>query len=95
MVEGAPHTAKRSRDQVLCLEVPPCPRIERSKGEGAAGQGGGAPRGVLPPPGVGLPPSLLNLQKGGKRREREEGRGALPPSPYPIWTRAEGRAPLP
>ena len=24
---GAPHTAKRSRDQLLCLEVPPCPRI--------------------------------------------------------------------
>ena len=24
---GGPHTAKRSRDQLLCLEVPPCPRI--------------------------------------------------------------------
>ena len=27
MVEGAPHTAKRSIDQLLCLEVPPSSRI--------------------------------------------------------------------
>ena len=46
-------------DQLVYLEVPPCPRIQRSKGEGAAGLGGGAPRGVLLPPGVGLLPSLL------------------------------------
>ena len=48
------------RDQLLlCLEVPPAPVYKGARGEGAAGLGGGAPRGVLLPPGVGLPPSLL------------------------------------
>src|SRR4051812_45428232 len=39
------------KDQLVCLEVPPCPRIERFKGEGAAGLEG-ARQGVLLPPGV-------------------------------------------
>ena len=44
---------------LLCLEVPPAPVYKGARGEGATGLGGGAPRGVLLPPGVGLPPSLL------------------------------------
>ena len=34
-------------------------RDPREQGGGEAGLGGGAPRGVLLPPGVGLPPSLF------------------------------------
>ena len=38
MVEGAPHTAKRTRDQLLCLQgVPPTPYIkEWRRGRGPA-----------------------------------------------------------
>ena len=66
------------RDQLLlCLEVPPCPRIKRSKGEGAAGQGRARQGGVLLPPGVGLPPFLVQLGEGkeGKEKEKEGGGG--------------------
>ena len=37
MVEGAPHTAKRSNDQLLCLGCPLPPYI-KEQGGGAAGQ---------------------------------------------------------
>ena len=37
------------------------------------------PWGVLLPPGVGLPPFLVGLGEGGKRREREEGKGGTAP----------------
>ena len=49
------------------------------------------PRGVLLPPGVGFPPSLVGLgeKEGG---EREEGKGGAAPLPSPIWTRGEGGA---
>ena len=45
-----------------------------------AGQGGGAPGGVLLPPGVGLPPfpSWIRTWEG-ERGGREEGRGRRPP----------------
>ena len=54
MVEGAQHTAKRSRDQLLCLWG--APSSVYKGGEGRAGQEEeGRPRGgVLLPPGVGL-----------------------------------------
>ena len=73
--------AKRSRDQLLCLEVPPCPCIYRSQGGGAAGLGGGVPRGVLLPPGVGLPSFLVGVGEGGKEEEegKERGGGRRPP----------------
>ena len=95
MVEGAPHTAKRSRDQLLCLEVPPAPVYKGARGEGAGRQGGRAPWGVLLPPAVGLPPFLVGLGEGGERggRERKERGGA--PSPCPIWTRGRGTRPRP
>ena len=55
-----------------------------------AGQGEGAPGGVLLPPGVGLPPFLVGLGLEGEGVEEKEGRGAPPPSPCPIRTRGEG-----
>ena len=53
MVEGAPHTAKRSLINCVSRGAPLPPYI-KEQGE-AAGQGGGrAKGGVLLPPGVGL-----------------------------------------
>ena len=53
--------------------MPPAPVYKGARGEGAAGQGGGAPWGVLLPLGVGLPPFLVGLGEGGKE-EGERGR---------------------
>ena len=49
------------------------------------------PGGVLLPPGVGFPPSLVGLgeKEGG---EREEGKGGVAPLPSPIQTRWGGGA---
>ena len=71
----------------MCLEVPPAP-VYKGAGEGAAVQEEGAPGGVLLPPGVGFPPSLVGL---GEKEGGEGGRkgGALPP-PSPIRTRGGG-----
>ena len=55
---GAPHTAKRSRDQLLCLGCP-LPLYIKEKGEEVAGQGEARQGGVLLPLGVGLLLSLL------------------------------------
>ena len=85
MVEGAPHTAKRSRDQLLCLEVPPCPR---TRGEEAAGQGRARQGGVLLPPGVGLPLFLVGVGGGKEGKEREEGKGGT--APLLVQFRLEG-----
>ena len=73
MVEGAPHTAKRINDQLLCLEVPQPPYIKEQGG-------GGAPGGVLLPPGVGLPPFLVQVGEGEGRERGEEGKGGPAPS---------------
>ena len=42
MVEGAPHTAKRSIDQLLSLWGAPLPPYIKEQGGGAAGQEGRA-----------------------------------------------------
>ena len=47
----------------------------KGAGEGAAGQEEGVPRGVLLPPGVGLPPLALLEKERGKGKEE---RGAPP-----------------
>ena len=55
--EGAPHTSKRSRDQLLCLEVPPAP-IYKGGRERPALEGARQVWGVL----LGLPsPSRIPL----------------------------------
>ena len=40
--EGAPHTAKRSRDKLLCLEVPPAPVYKGPGGRRRPARGGRA-----------------------------------------------------
>ena len=89
MVEGAPHTAKRSNDQLLCIWGAPLPPYINEQG-GAAGQGGGAPGGVLLPPGVGLPPFLVGLGLGRGKEWRGRRKGGAAPSPCPIRTRGGG-----
>ena len=77
MVEGAPHTAKRSMINLCVYGVPPPPYIkEWRRGEGCPSMA--RPGGVLLPPGVGSPPSLVGLgeKEGG---EREEGKGGAAP----------------
>ena len=69
MVEGAPHTAKRSRDQLFCLEVPPVPYI-KDQGEEAAGQDEGMP-GRSPTPTGSRTPSFPSWSRRGKGREGE------------------------
>ena len=97
MVEGAPHTAKRSKGSIVVVSRgAPCPRIERIKGEGAAGQAEARQGGVLLLPGVGFPPPLPSSRSRsqGKEREEKEGGGAAPP-PSPIRARPWGRAASP
>ena len=59
MVEGAPHTAKRSMINHCVYRVPPAPVYKGARGEAAGLGGGRAKGGVLLPPGVGLLLSLL------------------------------------
>ena len=68
--------AKRSRDQLLCLEVPPAPLYKGCQGEGWLANYGGA-GGVLLLPGVGLPPPNPIPNRTTKEKERE--RGGRPP----------------
>ena len=70
---GAPHTAKRSMINLCVYGVPPPPYIKGVE-EGEGRPSIACPGGVLLPPGVGFPPSLVGLgeKEGG---EREEGKG--------------------
>ena len=77
MEGGTAHGWESSTDQLVCLEVPPAPVYKGAMG-GAAGQGEGAPGGVLLPPGVELPPFLVGVgekERGGE----EEGKGGCTP----------------
>ena len=67
-------------DQLVCPRVPPAPVYKGAKGEGAAGQEEARQGGVLLPPGVGLPPFLVGVGEGGRRRERGRKGGRHPPS---------------
>ena len=76
MVEGAPHTAKRSMINCCAYGVPPAPLYKGARGE-AAGQGGGRAKGgvllllggglllLARPPRAGRPPPLLLYIRGG------------------------------
>ena len=81
MVEGGTaHGWNRSTDQLVCLEVPPALVYKGARGE-AAGQEEACQGGVLLPPGVGLPPFLVQLGEGEGRERGEKGKGgAAPPS---------------
>ena len=68
MVEGAPHTAKRSRDQLLCLEVPPAPVYKGARGRPPAKEEG-APRGESY-----SHPFLVGIGEGKGEGERTKGR---------------------
>ena len=54
---------------------------------------GGAPGGVLLPPGVGLPPFLVGLGEGGKEEGEKKERGAPPPFLVQIVLEGEGVRP--
>ena len=93
---GAPHTAKEKITWInLCVSGVPLPPYIKEPRGGAAGQEEGAPGGVLLPPGVGFPPFLVGIGFGRGKEEREKEGGRRPPSPWPIRTRAEGRAAQP
>ena len=67
------------KDQLLCLEVPPAPLYKGARG-GAASQEEARQGGVLLPPGVGLPPFLIQLGEGEGRERGEKGKGGRRPS---------------
>ena len=80
MVEGAPHTAKRSMINLCVHGVPPSPYIKEWR-RGGAGPLYGAPWGVLLPPGVGFPPFQVVGVGDKEGEERREGRRGRRPSP--------------
>ena len=77
MVEGAPHTAKRSQGSIVVSLGCPLPPYIKEQGGGSRPRGEARHRGgVLLPPGVGLLLSLLAYEKG--REKEKEGRGRPP-----------------
>ena len=78
MVEGGTaHGYKIKRSIVVSLGCPLPPYIKEQGGR-CGRPGGGAPGGVLLPPGVGLPPFLVEVGEGGGGG-REEGKGGAAP----------------
>ena len=68
------------KDQLLSRGAPLPPYI-KEQGGGAAGQEEARQGGVLLLPGVGLPPSLVQLGEGEGRERGDKGKGgAAPPS---------------
>ena len=85
--------AKRSMINFCVYGVPPSP-VYKGVEERRAGPLIARPGGVLLPPGVGFPPSLVGLgeKEGG---EREEGKGAPPPFLVQFGPEGEGARGLP
>ena len=77
MVEGGTaHDWERSTDQLVCLEVPPCPPCIKEQGEEAGSQEEGAP-GRSPTPTGSRTPSFPSWSRGkGREGERGKERGA-------------------
>ena len=75
-MEGGHRT--RLKNQLVCLWGAPSP-VYKGVEEGEGQPSMTRPGGVLLPPGVGFPPSLVGLgeKEGG---EREEGKGGAAPS---------------
>ena len=80
MVEGGHRTRLKYHISIVCPWGAPLPPYIKEQGGRCGRPGGGAPRGVLLPPGVGLPPFLVGLGEGGKEEEERKKRGAPPPS---------------
>ena len=74
--------------------VPPAPVYKGARGERRPA-GGGAPGGVLLPPGVGLPPFLIGLGEGRKEEEEKKERGAPPPLLVQFGLEGDGARGLP
>ena len=88
--------ANRSRDQLLCLWGAPLPPYIKEQGGRGGRPGGGAPGGVLLPPGVGLPPFPCWIRRRGKVEEEEKKeRGAPPPLLVQFGLEGEGARGLP
>src|SRR4051812_28663897 len=69
------------KDQTIncCVSrVPPAPVYKGARGR-CGWPGGGAPGGVLLPPGVGLLPFLVGIGEGGKEVEEKKERGGRRP----------------
>ena len=73
----------------------PLPPYIKEQGGRCGRPGGGAPGGVLLPPGVGLPPFLVGLEEGGKEEGERKERGAPPPLLVLLGLEGEGRATSP
>ena len=72
--------------------MPHAPVYKGARGEGAAGLGGGVPRGVLLPPGVGLPSFLVAIGEGGKEEEEGKERGGRRPPSLVLFGLGRGGA---
>ena len=83
MVEGAPHTAKRSIDQLLCLWGAPLPPYIKEQGGGGRPRGEARQGGSPTPTGSRTPPFLVGIGEGKGEGERRKG---APPLPSPIRT---------
>ena len=92
MVEGAPHTAKRSMINLCVYGVPPSPHIKEWR-RGRAGPYG-APWRSPTPTGSRIPPFPSWTRKKG-RGEREEGKGGTAPLLVQFILEGEGARGLP
>ena len=86
MVEGAPHTAKRSMINCCVYGVHPSP-VYKGVEEGAAKGRRHAQGGSPTPTGSRTPPFLVGVGEGKGEGERRKG---APPFPSPIRTRPWG-----
>ena len=96
MVEGAPHTAKRSRDIVVSMGFPPAPVYKGARGKPPAKEEG-APRGESYSHRSRTPPFLVGIGEGKGEGERRKGAppfhspwGGVRPSfgaflSFPVW----------
>ena len=80
MVEGAPHTAKRSQGSIVVSRGAPLPSYIKEQGGGAASHDEARQGGVLLLPGVGLPPfPCWTRRERGKRWRGGRKGGRHPP----------------
>ena len=86
---GAPHTAKRSHDQLLCLGCPPAPVYKGARRGGAAGQGRRARRSPTPT-GSRTPSLPCWIRRRGKEEEEKKEKGGAAPFLVQFGLEGEG-----